>query len=138
MTEPELWIFETTASPGALAEVREVLDKVWSAHADVPNSVRSEISIAAGEIAANIIEHSGSGRDVQMRMEVMVLPDEVQVRFVDDGSRVDVDLDSVRMPDVKAERGRGLAVAKAVLRHLSYQRTDDGNQWTLVSERFSV
>lgn len=137
MTDPELWVFDTVAGPETLGDVRGVLAKVWSAHAEVPESVRAEMAIAVVEIAANIIEHAGRGRPIRMRMEVLVLADEVQVRFIDDGHRADVDLDSVRLPDEMAERGRGLAVARAVLRHLSYQRTGDGNQWTLVSERFS-
>lgn len=138
MSESELWVFETTATPQSLEDFRGVLAKVWSAHAEVPDSVRAEMSIAVAEIAANIVEHAAKGRAVTVRMEVMVLPDELEVRFIDDGHRAEVDLESVQMPDVDAERGRGLAVAQAVLRRLSYRRAEDGNHWTLVSERFSV
>lgn len=137
MTEPELWVFDAVVRPQVLADVRETLAKVWSAHPEVPDSVRAEIAIATGEISANIVEHAARGRSTQLRMEVAVLPQEVQVRFIDDGHRLDVDLDAVRMPDAMAERGRGLAVARAVLRQLSYQRTEGGNRWTLLSERFS-
>lgn len=138
MADPELWVFETLAKPGALAEIRKTLSQVWAAHHEVPRSVQAEMSIATGEIAANIMEHAGRDRTVHIRMEVMVLPDEVQVRFIDDGHESKVDLSTVRLPDETAERGRGLAVAKAVLRRLSYQRTPDGNLWNLVSERFSL
>ena len=137
MSEPELWVFETLARPGTLEEIRKTLATVWEAHCEVPQSVRLEMTIATGEIAANIIEHAGRDRTVHIRMEVLVLPDEVQCRFIDDGHEALVDLAGVRLPDETAERGRGLAVAKAVLRRLSYQRTCDGNRWTLVSERFS-
>jgi serine/threonine-protein kinase RsbW len=74
---------------------------------------------------------------VHMRIEVAVLPEEIRVRFIDDGRELEGNLHSVCLPDGMAERGRGLAVARAVLRHLSYQRTEDGNQWILLSERFS-
>jgi serine/threonine-protein kinase RsbW len=110
---------------------------VWSAHPEVPDRVRAEIAIATGEIAANIIEYAGRGRTTQLRMEFAVPDDEVQVRLIDDGHRMDVELEAVVMPDVTAERGRGLALARAVLRHLSYERTGESNQWTLLSERFS-
>lgn len=136
-TEPELWVFDTVVGLQTLGDVRQTLAKVWSAHPEVPESVRAEIAIATGEIAANIVEHASRGRTTELRMEVVVLEDEVQVRFIDNGHRLDVDLDAVQMPDAMAERGRGLAVARAVLRNLSYQRTDDGNLWTLLSERFS-
>lgn len=138
MSEPELWVFDAPAIPGTLEQIRLTLAKVWAAHPQVPESVRAEIEIATGEIAANIVEHAGTDRVVHIRMEVLVLADEVQVRFIDDGRAVHADLESVRLPDEMAERGRGLAVARAVLRKLSYLRTKDGNQWTLLSERFSL
>ena len=137
MAEPELWVLDTLAQAGTLSEIRKTLAKVWETHSEVPPSVQAEMAIAADEIAANIIEHAGKDRTVHIRMEVLVLPDEVQIRFIDDGHEAKVDLAAVRLPDETAERGRGLAVAKAVLRRLSYQRTSDGNRWTLLSERFS-
>lgn len=137
MSEPELWVFDAPAMPGTLGEIRRTLAKVWAAHPEAPESVRSEIAIATAEIAANIIEHASGDRVVHIRMEVLVLADEVQVRFIDDGREAQVDLDSVQLPDEMIERGRGLAVARGVLRKLSYLRTAEGNQWTLLSERFS-
>lgn len=41
------------------------------------------------------------------------------------------------MPDWTASRGRGLAIAKAVLGRLDYFRDDVGNHWTLVSKEFT-
>lgn len=137
MSPPELWILDVRSGPETLQKVRETFAKIWRAHTEVPASIRTEMEIAAGEIAANIVEHAVVDGPVQIRMEVLVLADEVQVRFIDDGVALDVDLDKVRLPDDLAGRGRGLAVARAVLRQLSYQRAEDGNRWTLVSERFS-
>ncbi len=136
MNETESWVMDAVTGPNTLREVRHALAEVWKAHGEVPERVRSEMAIAAGEVAANIVEHAGKGRPVRIRMQVRVSNDGVELRFFDDGERVQVDLHSVRLPDESAERGRGLAVAQAVLRHLSYDRTADGNQWTLVSERF--
>lgn len=138
MSEPELWILEAETGPDTTAKVRDTLAGIWRTHAEVPASIRTEIGIASGEIAANIVEHAAVDHPVRIRMEVLVLADEVQVRFIDDGRALDIDLESVRLPDPMAGRGRGLAVAKAVLRNLSYQRAEDGNRWTLVSERFST
>jgi serine/threonine-protein kinase RsbW len=137
VNEPELWIVDTISGPGTTEELRQAWIKIWRAHPKVAESVRAEIEIAAHEIAANIVEHAGADQPVHMRMEVAVLPDEIQVRFIDDGRELKGSLDSVCLPDGMAERGRGLAVARAVLRNLSYQRMEDGNQWTLLSERFS-
>jgi serine/threonine-protein kinase RsbW len=48
-----------------------------------------------------------------------------------------VDLAAAIMPDDMAERGRGLALAQAALRLLSYFRDEVGNHWRLVSNVFS-
>lgn len=137
MGDSNIWAFDALAQPGVLEKLRRILVTVWEAHPEVPCSVRSEIEIATAEIAANIVEHAGMGRAVHLRMEVVVLPDQVQVSFTDDGHEAHVDLDSVHLPDDMAERGRGLAVARAVLQQLCYQRTEDRNRWTLLSECFN-
>lgn len=69
-------------------------------------------------------------------MEVQALPGEVRVQFTDDGVAARFDLNAVRMPDAMAERGRGLALARAVLDLLCYQRYAC-NHWTLVSKQFA-
>ncbi len=93
--------------------------------------------VASAEVAANIIEHAGNGRSVLMRMELLLLHDEVQISFNDNGIAADIDLSSSHMPDVMAERGRGLALTQAVMASVAYRRGDGENTWTLVSERFS-
>jgi len=71
-------------------------------------------------------------------MDLWVLDDQVRIEFTDDGlpAEADLDLTSVRMPDVMAENGRGLALARVSLSELSYHRGPAGNRWTLVSNRF--
>lgn len=97
---------------------------------------RLHVGIAAGEISANIVEHAGRGDAVRIRMEVTVLPTRVRVDFTDEGSPADVDLTAVRLPGEMAERGRGLALAQAVLETLAYHR-DSANHWTLISKPFA-
>ena len=128
--------FETVSGPDTLHDIARFLDDVWSSHDHVPDPVRLQMSIAAGEIGANIIEHAGRFEPVNITMTIRVLIDEVWVEFTDDGSPVEVDLNAVGMPDEMAERGRGLALAQSVLEKLSYQRNAQ-NHWTLVSKRFS-
>ena len=41
------------------------------------------------------------------------------------------------MPDPMAERGRGLAMAQALLDELAYRCDETGNHWMLVSRRFA-
>lgn len=136
MTRTDSAVLETSAGPHALEEIEAFLGRTWAAHARVPHQVRLQLGIAAGEIAANIVEHAAQGQLVRIQMTVSVLADVVRIDFIDDGVPAQVNLESADMPDDMAERGRGLALAQAVLDELSYRRTTC-NQWTLVSKRFS-
>lgn len=126
------------AAPGAdfPAEIQRTLDNLWAHHSEVPEPTRMDVAIAAAEVGNNILDHAGRGRDLRIRMDVWVLDDQVHIEFIDDGLPVELDLDAVRMPDVMAENGRGLALARACLRELSYHRDGSGNRWTLVSRHF--
>lgn len=128
-------VLDTVASPATLGEIDNVLKRVWSACAHVPDRIRLQVGIAVAEIGANIIEHAGRSRAVRMRMEVRVLPNEVRVSFIDDGFPAQIDLGAVRRVDEWAESGRGLAMAQAVLDRLCYRR-NWVNHWTLVSRPF--
>lgn len=131
----ESWVFEAWTGPATLDQIGNGLDSVWEAHPHVPESVRIQVSIAAAEIGANIVEHAGADRPVRMRMRVRVGGDQVTIGFTDDGGPADVDLGFVYQPDQMAERGRGLAMAKEVLAGLDYRRRSL-NYWSLESRRF--
>ena len=130
MTDEPL-VLETTTGPDALEAIQATLDRLWEAH-DIDEVVRMHMDLAAGEIGANIVEHSGGGQPVRLRMEVALLPDAVRTTFFDDGHPSPVNLSNVNMPDEASERGRGLAIAHRILDELSYRRGRDGNHWTLV------
>lgn len=135
MTTPEAReVLDTTTGPDTLDAVQRTLDRLWARH-DVDEMVRIHVDLAAGEIAANIVEHSGDGRPVRLRMEVTLDADTVRTMFVDDGHPSPIDLAHVGMPDDLSERGRGLAIAHRVLDELSYRRDRDGNHWTLIRSR---
>lgn len=127
-------VLETITGPETLDAIQQVLDEVWAAH-DVPELVRMHMDLAVGEIGANIVEHSGGGKPVRLRMVVRMLPDVIEATFTDDGHPSPLDMGQVSLPDVMAERGRGLAIAHRVLDELSYRRDAEGNHWTLVRRR---
>ena len=124
------------AHPDPLRAIQTELDSLWLRHPHVPDDVRAQMSIAAAEIGANIIEHTGGRQPVVMRMGSELVGDQVHVTFTDDGPPADIDLASVAMPDATVERGRGLAMAQTVLDQLAYRCDGPGNQWTLISQRF--
>lgn len=136
MTRTDPDVLETDTGPQTLDDIQRALDALWLAHDEVPHTVRMHVAIAAAEVGANIIEHAGAGSPVHMRMECWVRPDSVLIAFTDNGIEVDVDLETVCLPDELAERSRGLALTKSVLREFTYQRVGTSNRWTLVSERF--
>ena len=136
MTQPE-WhcVLDTPTGPDALDKIHGCLNELWSAHPDLPEVVRTPVSVAVAEIGANIIEYSRPGQPVRMQMQVQVLAHEVEIVFTDEGDPAHVDLAAVTMPDEMAERGRGLALAKACLDRLTYRRDSTGNHWTLAVKR---
>jgi serine/threonine-protein kinase RsbW len=125
---------EAQTGPDTLAEIQKTLDQAWSED-DVSDDTRMCIELAVSEIATNIIEYSGDGQPVRLRMLVDVQPESVAVTFTDDGHPAPVDLARVTMPGESAESGRGLALAHRVLDVLSYTRDPDGNHWTLIRRR---
>lgn len=133
MIQPEDGHLETSAGPDALVQIEQVVDHMWSIHPHVPDPVRTQMGIAVGEIGANIIEHAAAGQPIRMWMQMTVLPNEVWVKFTDEGVPLRVDLSTVHLPDEMAERGRGLALAQAVLDQLTYER-NAMNHWTLFKQ----
>jgi serine/threonine-protein kinase RsbW len=136
MSRIESAVVETVTGPGTLDEIHQALDAFWLAHSGVPDEVRMRMAIAAAEIGANIIEHSGGSHGVRMRMEARALPHTVEIVFVDHGPEVSIDLTDLSFPDEMCERSRGLALAHSVLAELSYLRCGATNRWTLLSHEF--
>jgi serine/threonine-protein kinase RsbW len=140
MNQPE-WhsVLDTPTGPDALDKIHRCLDELWSAHPELSEVVRTQLSVAVAEIGANIIEYSHPGQpmriQVRMQMQVHLLAHEVEIVFTDEGDPAHVDLATVTMPDEMAERGRGLALAKACLDRLTYRRDATGNHWTLAVKR---
>lgn len=124
-------VLETTTGLGTLDAIQRTLNTLWSAH-NVQDMDRMLMDLAAGEIGANIIEHSGG---LHLRMEVRLLPELIEIRFTDDGGPARIELTNLQLPDELAERGRGLVMAQSVLDELSYRRDDEGNHWMLVRRR---
>ncbi|CAN5374395.1 ATP-binding protein [soil metagenome] len=127
-------LLETTTGPDTLAQIQHTLDLVWAAE-DIPEYTRMCIDLAVSEIGTNIIEHSGDGQPMSLRMVVNLQPDTVTVIFTDDGQPVAVNLSRTGMPDELSDRGRGLAIAHRVLDELWYTRNDEGNRWVLMRRR---
>lgn len=128
-------VLDSVTGPHTLDDLHDCLDALWADHPEIAEDVRTNCTVAAFEICSNIIEHSAHGRPVHLRMVLRLTADRIDVHFTDDGDPVAVDLDRVAFPDELAERGRGLAIARALLDELSYRREGGTNRWTLSQRR---
>lgn len=125
------------AAVEALGEMHGALDRFWTnadATAFPPPSDRwrLEFATALAEIVANVLRHAAPTRPVELRLDLTRGCVKASIR--DDG-RAYVPRDPpppLSMTDLP-EGGYGLALARAALDDLNYERRPDGtNHWQLV------
>ncbi len=133
--EPAARVLDAAAGPDALEHVHGLIASLWADAPDVAQADRIGFETAVIEIAANILEHACSGVRVDMRLEVDAHADRVEARFTDTGRPTLVDLAAAAMPGELAEDGRGLALARAAVDELSYERDGAVNRWRIVRRR---
>ena len=132
-------ILSAVADPAVLERAESALAGAWAANDEVPGEIRLQMSIAVGEIVANIVEHGTRGRlTVLIELRMSVERDRVLVAIIDDGNETLADMSTAAsMPEDFAERGRGLPLAQSVLDSLAYERLPQANAWLLSSKRYS-
>lgn len=136
-TEGPLQLHElhACADPDCLGKVHCLLEDMWAGSPDVSEVDRAMFETAVIEIAANIVQHSTAEGPVNCNLTLEVYPERLDAHFRDDGLTAAVNLDTAAMPDALTESGRGLALAKAAVDTLSYERTNGTNHWTLRRSR---
>ena len=140
MNQGRLQIHElhACADPECLGKVHDLLAEMWSTSPDVTETDRAMFEIAVIEIAANIVRHGSDEGQTVCNLILEVYPERLCARFKDDGLVAHVNIDSAVMPDVFAESGRGLAIAKAAVDVLTYERHNGANFWSLSRTRTPV
>lgn len=121
--------------PECLGKVHNLLTDMWATSKDVSELDRTMFETAVIEIAANIVQHGTAEGPVTCNLILEVYPDRLDAHFKDDGVTANVDIGAARMPDALAETGRGLAMAKAAVDVLTYERRNGDNFWTLSRTR---
>lgn len=97
-----------------------------------------EFATAVGEIAANIIRHAlpASTEEAGFQLQLRLYLSRVEAEFTDRGLPFDAGAEAPHTtPDAGAlwEHGYGLALARAALDELRYERGDSGcNTWRLI------
>ncbi|WP_104175787.1 ATP-binding protein [Arthrobacter sp. Y81] len=140
MNQGRLQIHElhACADPECLDKVHDLLAEMWSTSPDVTETDRAMFEIAVIEIAANIVRHGSDEGRTLCNLILEVYPERLGARFKDDGLIAHVNIESAAMPDVFAESGRGLAIAKAAVDVLTYERHNGANFWSLSRTRTPV
>ena len=123
---------ETSARPESLDEVHALLDRLWQ---DVPSTSTHEqiaFTTALAEVVANVIEHAARFEPVRMRLVVHVRRDVLEAHVEDRGRPY---REQAPAPDELAESGRGLAMARALVDEVLYERDGPVNRWVVSLHR---
>jgi serine/threonine-protein kinase RsbW len=129
--------FTGPADPRCLDHIHELLARLWEKAPDVTGRDRALFATAVGEVAANIIKHGhGAGR-TNLSVILRVDGTRIEAVFSDDGVPVDLDPAGPSLPGDLAESGRGLALVRAAVDLVTYERAGTLNRWHLVRRRNS-
>lgn len=121
----------TCVDPDYLGKVHNLLAEMWSTSTDVSELDRIMFETAVMEIAANIVQHASDKGRIKCNVILGVYPDRLDALFKDDGRIAHVDVNAAELPDALAESGRGLAMARAAVDILKYERLNGHNFWKL-------
>lgn len=129
----QVHVLHACADPDCLDKVHRLLEDLWAGSPDVSGTDRVMFEMAVIEIAGNIVKHGvGTGEGpVNCNLTLNVYLEKLEANFKDDGRSAAVDVDAAAMPDDLAVSGRGLALAKAAVDVLMYERHNGANHWTL-------
>lgn len=95
-----------------------------------------ELELATCEIVTNIIQHSYRGAGGELRGEVRLETDRVQVDLYDDGLPFDLSTLPVDEPHPASERGHGVHIVRQLVDEMACSGgTGAGNHWRLVKAR---
>ena len=129
----ETLTLEGRADLPCLERVHDLVDELWTRVPEVEPADRYRFETAVIEVAGNIVEHGG--QDVRLRLWLQVHPDRVEAQFRDTGRAVELDGVDAPAPDLMAEAGRGIALARATADTVTYERTGLTNRWCVVKRR---
>ncbi|MCA4134739.1 ATP-binding protein [Arthrobacter sp. M4] len=126
--------FRGLATPEAIESVHNHLDAIWADAAFVPDTDQMIFTTAVIETAANVVQHGRPIGDepVELGVELTVSATRLQAK-VSAFHAIEpiVPYDDAELPDEDSESGRGLALIKALVTTLIFERQDETNTWIL-------
>lgn len=130
--------FRGLATPEAIEAVHNELDSIWEDAPFVPSMDQMVFTTAVIETASNVVQHGRplAGDPVELGVTMTVSPFRLQAK-VSAYNAVEpiVPPEDAQMPeDDAAESGRGLALIKALVTTLTFERQDGANTWILAKD----
>jgi serine/threonine-protein kinase RsbW len=96
----------------------------------VLDDIVHDMEIALSEVCTNVIDHADVGDSYDV--EIFVRGHDCEIRVIDSGRGFDAIAPTDTGPDANYERGRGLAIVRAVMDRVNLQsHTDHGTLVTL-------
>lgn len=122
--------------PATIDEIHADLDRLWEKASFVPEMDQMAFTTAVIEAASNVVQHATPSPDTQLQLgvDITIWPRRLQAKVSEIGaapSRPDLDGASSRDHDIEAETGRGLALIRALVSTVTFERHGDTNVWTL-------
>ena len=131
---PTRWL-RVEATPACLDRIHALLAELLAEGPAVLPADRIGFETALAEVVSNIVEHTAAGRAVQLVVRLTAGPDRLAAEIRDDGPPVEVDLAGAVLPGPEAEDGRGLALARAAVDDVAYDRAGEVNRWRITRRR---
>ncbi|WP_026535515.1 ATP-binding protein [Arthrobacter sp. H14] len=127
------------AIPEIIDELHADLDSLWAKASFVPEMDQMAFTTAVIEAATNVVQHATPASDAQLQLgvDITIWPRRLQATVSEIGaaaSRPDLDGASSPDQDIEAESGRGLALIRALVSTVTFERHGDTNVWTLCKE----
>lgn len=112
-------------------QLHTALNAFW-AEAGVAPETQIRFSTALAEVVANILQYAVASEAEPIQLRLRCTPHRIEARLVDRGHQWERPESAFALPDDWEERGRGLAIAAAILDRLQYRRLRERNCWRLV------
>jgi sigma-B regulation protein RsbU (phosphoserine phosphatase) len=119
--------------PATLEHLSDIVADIRRAAEAYGEGFAHEIELAASEIVTNVITHACRERLGDLRVQLTLSSDRLQIDSYDDGEPFDLDQVTAPEPDELQEGGYGLFVVRQIVDELEYEpATPQGNHWRLV------